>query len=346
MASVTYPDLYAAFVGFIDFLDLDVTWMLSVDCWVDTDFYNTLLTMTIGPMVVSVLVLGSWTIRRRRCPAADPDRFSRINQRHSKFMYVISFLIYSSVSSTVFQTFACDGIDTGESFLRVDYSTQCYTRKHWLYMGYAGFMCLVYPIGIPVAYLFFLYKARQGFKSEDEATRTDITVLRPLWEPYQPRVYYYEVVECFRRVTLSGLVVFILPNTAGQVMTGFLLAVVFFALFTILDPYKDRRDTWLARFGHAIVMMSLFVAMAVKVDVTAEDGFSQGVFAGALVATNVVLVLIVALEALWMCSGVVKGIRQVREPVPPKQAAGGAPVDRCRTQPERAAKQTTEALSF
>ncbi|CAM9127774.1 unnamed protein product [Ectocarpus sp. 6 AP-2014] len=311
VASVTYPDLYATFVGFIDFLDLDVAWTLSVDCWVGTNFYVTLLTMTIGPVVVSVLVLGSWWIRTRHCPADDPDRFSRINQRHAKFMYLISFLVYSSVSSTVFQTFPCDDIDTGESFLRVDYRIQCSTAEHRGYMVYAGFMCLVYPIGIPVAYLFFLYKARKGFKSEEEAMRTDIAVLRPLWQPYRQSVYYYEVVECFRRVTLSGLVIFILPNTAGQVMTGFLLSVAFFALFTVLDPYAHRRDTWLARIGHAIVMMSLFVAMAVKVDVTADDGFSQDVFAGALVAANVVLALIVAVEALWMCSDVVQEIREV-----------------------------------
>ena len=184
-------------------------------------------------------------------------------------------------------------------------------------------MCLAYPIGIPVAYWLFLYKARKGIKSEEEATRTDITVLRPLWAPYQPRVYYYEVVECFRRVTLSGLMVFILPNTAGQVMTGFLLSVVFFALFTVLDPYADPRDTWLARFGHAIVMMSLFVAVAVKVDVTADDGFSQDVFAGALVVINAALALVVAVEAIWMCSDVVRGIQEIREPEPTQRVAGG-----------------------
>eukprot|EP00903_Cladosiphon_okamuranus_P015420 g14243.t1 len=323
VASVTYPDLYAKFVGFIDFLHLDVAWMLSVDCWVDTNFYNTLLTMTIGPVVVSMLVLGSWGIRRRHCPAADPDRFSRINQRHAKFIYLISFLVYSSVSSKVFQTFPCDDIDTGESFLRVDHSIQCFTTEHRIYMVYAGFMCLVYPIGIPVAYLFFLYKARKGFKSEEEATFTDITVLRPLWQPYKRSVYYYEVAECFRRVTLSGLVVFILPDTAGQVMTGFLLSVAFFALFTVLDPYEHWRDTWLARIGHAIVMMSLFVAVAVKVDVQADDGFSQDVFAGALLATNVALVLAVALEALWMCPDVVQEIREVREPVGGVRGFGG-----------------------
>eukprot|EP00903_Cladosiphon_okamuranus_P011974 g11246.t1 len=325
VASVTYPDLYAKFVGFFDLFDLDLNWMLSVDCYFDTDFYHTLLTTTIGPVVVSVFVLGSWWIRRRNCPADAQDRFSRINQRHAKSMYLISFLVYSSASSTVFQTFACDEIDrvdTKEYFLRADYSTQCYTTEHRVYMVYAGFMCLVYPLGIPVAYWSFLYKARKGFKSEEEeATGTNATVLRPLWQPYRRSVYYYEVVECFRRVTLSGLLVFVLPNTAGQVMTGFLLSVAFFALFTLLKPYENKRDTWLATVGHVIVMMSLFVAIAVKVDLEEDDGFSQEVFAGALVVINVVLVLIVAVEALLTCSDVVKEVREIREPVPNQRTA-------------------------
>eukprot|EP00903_Cladosiphon_okamuranus_P015418 g14241.t1 len=155
-------------------------------------------------------------VRRRTCPAADPDRFSRINQRHAKFMYLISFLVYSSVSSTVIQTFAWDSIDTGESFLRVDYSIQCYTTKHKWAMGWAGFMFLVYTIGIPFAYSVFLYKVHKDLKSDEEPT--DV-VLTPLWQPYKRKRYYFECVECIRRVILSGVMVFIAPNTAGQTKT-------------------------------------------------------------------------------------------------------------------------------
>ena len=223
---------------------------------------------------------------------------------------------------SVHQVFACDGIDTGQSFLRVDHSIQCHTTEHRLYTAYAGLMCLVYPFGIPFAYALVLYKARRGLKAEGEelgaaATpprRTDAAVLRPLWQPYRRSVYYYEVVECFRRVALSGLVVFILPDTAGQVMTAFLLSLAFFALFTVLYPYADARDTWLARIGHAIVMMSMFVALAVKLDVEGDDGFSQDVFAAALVLINVVMVLTVAVEAFGMCSVVVRDIRESVEP--------------------------------
>ena len=184
-------------------------------------------------------------------------------------------------------------------------------------MAYAGLMCLVYPLGIPFCYAAILYHARHGIKSDVESVQDKATVLRALHAPYRRDVYYYEVVECFRRVTFSGIVVFVLPNTAGQVMTTFLLSLFFFAAFTLLDPYTDVLDTWLARVGHAIVMMSMFVALVVKVDTAGDDGFSQDVFAGALVLVNCGLVLTVCAEAFGLCSAVV---RELREPLPPMSA--------------------------
>lgn len=312
VARVTYPDVYETLVGYIDIIDLDLAWMLSAECWVDTNFYDTLLATTIAPLMVSGLVLASFTMRSHRCCAEDQDQRSRIKHKHATVLYLISFLVYSSASSVVFQTFACDDIDNGKSFLRADHSIQCFTTEHRVYMAYAGLMCLVYPFGVPFCYAATLYQARHGIKSDVESIRDKATVLRALHAPYRRDVYYYEVVECFRRVIISGIVVFILPNTAGQVMTTFLLSLFFFAAFTVLDPYSDVLDTWLARVGHAIVMMSMFVALVVKVDTEGDDGFSQDVFAGALVLINCAMVLTVVAEAFGICSAVV---REVREPV-------------------------------
>lgn len=205
------------------------------------------------------------------------------------------------------------------SFLRADHSIQCFTTEHKMYMAYAGFMCLVYPFGIPFGYAAFLYRARDRLKSEDEAVREGATALQALWTPYRRGAYYYEVVECFRRVTLSGLVVFIFPNTAGQVMTALLLSLIFFAIFMVLDPYSSTWDTRVARVGHAIIIMTFFVALAVKVDVEDDEKFSQDVFAGALVFANAAMVLAVVVEAFEMCSAVV---RQIQEPVMLRSASG------------------------
>ncbi|CAN0512970.1 unnamed protein product, partial [Scytosiphon promiscuus] len=190
--------------------------MLSAGCLIDTDFYYSLLVSTIGPLVAAGLVLLSRAATLRRCPAGDQDRRSKTERRHASAMFWISFLVYSTSSATIFQTFACDDLDDGTSFLRVDHSVQCYTPKHEGFMWYAGVMSIVYPFGIPFCYALSLCGARNGIQSGQQAVAGSAVVLKDLWEPYQKHAYYYEVVECVRRVVLSGLVVGVFPNTAGQ----------------------------------------------------------------------------------------------------------------------------------
>lgn len=52
--------------------------------------------------------------------------------------------MFTSVSTAVFKTFACDDdVVIGESYLRADYSISCNTRVHTFFKIYAGFMILV-----------------------------------------------------------------------------------------------------------------------------------------------------------------------------------------------------------
>ncbi|CAM9714629.1 unnamed protein product, partial [Hapterophycus canaliculatus] len=323
VASVTYPDVYETFVGYINFIKLDLAWMLSAKCWFETDFYDSLLTITIGPLVVCGLALASYVKSKSR-HLDDETILKEIKRRHATFIYIISVLVYSTASAAVFQVFPCDELDNGKSFLRADHSIQCDTPTHKVYTAYAAFMCLVYPLGIPACYAAILYRDRNTLKANktdgkrarpgapDKSNLTDEAgVFQALSAPYRREVFYYEVVECFRRVTLTGLVVFILPNTAGQVITTFLLSLLFFGVFMGLDPYHDDNlfDKWLDRIGHVIVMMSMFVALAIKVDIEEDDEFSQEVFGGALVVTNCVMVSTLVVQACMMCKDATKQSR-------------------------------------
>lgn len=54
-----------------------------------------------------------------------------------------------------------------------------------------------------------------------------VTTTADLWKPYKPSVFYYEVVECGRRISLAGVVVFIKPNTSAQIAVTLVMAFVF-----------------------------------------------------------------------------------------------------------------------
>lgn len=277
MASATYPDVYEKFLTCVEVVSLDVGWMLSAGCLIHTNFYINLLVVTMAPLAILALVWISYILTKTRIErrlrqdnnghgTVEAEQWDTFTKRHVSFAFWISFLVYSPSSSALFQTFACDDLDTGLSYLKADYSIECKTITHAGFRVYSAVMCLVYPIGIPVCYARLLWKHKESLTNANRDSNAAVQYFKDLWRPYRPEGFlYYEVLECVRRVLLAGIVVFIFPDTAGQTATIFLLALVFFCLLMQLNPYEDEREGWLARLGHAVVMMSMFIALLQKV---------------------------------------------------------------------------------
>lgn len=162
-------------------------------------------------------------------------------------------------------------------------------------------MIVIYPVGIPALYAYLLYTNRRVL--EDEGIREESAVVKSisdLWKPYKPGRFYYEVIECGRRIMLAGVVVFIYPNTAAQVAVTLAIAVVFMVVSEALAPYESQWDAWISRSGHLVVFASMYLALLLKVDVSVENDSSQKTFEVILVAVNVCIILAVAVEALIM----------------------------------------------
>ena len=118
-------------------------------------------------------------------------------------------------------------MDDGNEYLRADYDLTCTTARHKKYEIYAFSMIFVYPVGIPFVFTYWLARNRGGLVNFG---RDDMLQLQPasdLWAAYKPSRYYYEVVECARRITLTGIAVFVLPDSSAQIAVVLLLAVVF-----------------------------------------------------------------------------------------------------------------------
>lgn len=271
-------------------------------------------------------------------------------------LILVTFLVYSAASSTIFQTFVCDPLDDGRKYLRADYRLECHQAGsdnavpvHRAYMIYAGIMIIVYPIGIPVLYGLLLWwtwrrpppgpsvldmapprrcedgdrietvRRQPSWASVSECgapngvpssvaplpPRSEINLqehhhstVRELWKPYKQDRFFYEVVECTRRVMLMGVVVFIYPGTAAQISTTFLLALFFFAVSEALDPYEDAQDCWVSRFGHLIVLLSMFVALLLKVNVGEEPEIGQDIYGVILTVANIFMLMAILGESV------------------------------------------------
>ncbi|CAM9790765.1 unnamed protein product [Scytosiphon promiscuus] len=301
-ANVTYPGVYQDFLSVVDVVNFDLGSVVAAGClWSSVDFHVRLLISTLGPLAsVGFLAMTYRIAVHKHGGVGNTAVLERIRHKHQTALLLLTFLVYSSVSSMVFQTFACETLDDGIEYLRGDYRIYCTDATHKAFEVYAGFMMIVYPVGIPLLYAILLYQHRHVL-SDAGADKTTAQPISDLWEPYKPERFYYEVVECGRRIMLTGVVVFIFPNDAAQIAITILISFVFFAVFELLSPYKSESEMWLARGGHVIVFFSMFDLLLLKVDVSRERDQSQAVFAGALVAGHVLMALTIVVEAIGIC---------------------------------------------
>ncbi|CAM9755964.1 unnamed protein product [Ectocarpus fasciculatus] len=303
-ANVSYPGVYQDFLNAISIINLDLGSVLSAGClWSEIDFHGRLLVSTVWPLiVVGFLSMTYWIAMRRTGETAEKaaGAVETIRRKHQTVLLLLTFLVYSSVSSMVFQTFACERLDDGIEYLRADYSIQCADAKHKAFEAYAGVMIMVYPVGIPLLYAVQLFQHR-GVLADASADKAAAQPIVGLWEPYRPERFYYEVVECGRRIMLTGVVVFIFPNDAAQVAITMLMAFLFFGVLEILSPYRSETDMWLSRGGHVIVFLSMFYLLLLKVDVSGERDESQDAFAGVFVAGHVLMALAIIVEVIGVC---------------------------------------------
>lgn len=285
----------------IDVINFDLGSVVAAGCvWSDIDFHDRLLVSTLGPLIVAGFLAMTYWIAKRRNSTAGHSVVEKIYLKHQTAFLLLTFLIYSSVSSTVFQTFACETLDDGVEYLRADYRIHCTNAKHKTFQVYAGIMITVYPLGIPLLYAVLLFR-RRDVLADPTADKTVAQSIAGLWEPYRPERFYYEIVECGRRVMLTGVVVFIFPNDAAQIAITMLITFVFLLFFEALSPYKSEADMWLSRGGHVIVFLSMFDMLLLKVDVSSERDQSQDVFAGVLVAGHVLMIVAIVVEVVGIC---------------------------------------------
>ncbi|CAN0046228.1 unnamed protein product, partial [Phaeothamnion confervicola] len=320
-----YPPVYQNFLTVAGIVSINLELVVSLGCLISIQFYDYLLLVTIAPLIVVALLGLSLALARRRLahaaevgprrssfsavvalPSMDSPWDSAVG-KHAFVFLTLTFLIYSTVSTAVFQTFACDDLRGAGAaqYLRADYSIQCYTPTHTVYMTYAAFMALVYPIGIPLVYGWMLWAQRRRIAvsraTMPEAERLadpTIRMTRFLWQPYKREVFWWELFECVRRLCLTGVLVFILPGTPGQqsawatVFSVAGLAAVFYFL-----PHESSADAHVYCLGCIIIFCSMFFSLMLEERNYAANAQAVAVL---LVVLNVVLITATMVQCFYV----------------------------------------------
>ena len=319
-----YPRLYQRLLNVITLANFDLGWIPSAACIMGVDFYVELIAATVGPLILVALLGLTYTIALHRNRGSE-RALSAVRRKHANATIVIALLLYSMASSAVFRTFACDHLDDGKVYLRSDYRIECNSLKHKAFQIYAAFMLVVYPLGIPTTFALLLFQIRKALLNTSLPNDTSDLLHQStsnLWKPYKPSAFYYEVLECGRRVILTVVVIFIYPNTPAQVAITLAIACIFAFTSARLDPYDSHWDAWVSRIGHFIVVLTIYLALLAKIDVSNEGGSPQ-LLTGVLVAAHIAMLLVLVAEAIVL----VFSVRQRDSPLPITRTSCITPLD-------------------
>jgi hypothetical protein len=90
----------------------------------------------------------------------ESERFYyEVKNRYLACLFYFSYLILPSITSAIFPFFVCTGVEH-ERYLVADMSLNCGSDEWRDGAIYAAFMILVYPVGIPMMYLWMLYQVK------------------------------------------------------------------------------------------------------------------------------------------------------------------------------------------
>jgi len=173
--SIPYPSFYESSLAVIEgIVSIELPQVMPMACiypWFD--LYMLLLVKTIGPLVgiAGLCLLGALLDALTCCASESRKRIIKsLKQSGTDAIFFILFLIYPSVSSTIFSVFVCEELPNGDSYLRLDFRCRCNDDGRPFWVFWAVISTIVYPLGIPCLYAYLLcYKYRPQLEVEKMA---------------------------------------------------------------------------------------------------------------------------------------------------------------------------------
>ena len=108
------------------------------------------------------------------------------------------------------------------------------------------------------------------------AANPDVKGLAFLYEAYEPRCYYFEAVECLRRLALTGLLVFAPDDDVTQVALSCVVAMLAMAVYGGFAPFDKESDDRLFVLSQLVGFVQLFVALLLVTGALGPDYASGG----------------------------------------------------------------------
>ena len=298
-----FPRVLRSMLALLEISSLDIyVFFGELSCHMQTTFEQKFVFhMLLLPVLCACtgLVWKLVLLRKAYCNHC-PARFTResMRSRLNGFGSILSFGVYAGLSTKIFRLFKCRKIDQ-HFYLTADYSLMCYEGRWWNYGGVAIAGMLLYVVGIPIVQFIILWKNRahlyEDTSLDEKAHRQVKKQYGSLYLHFKEDCYYYELVNMFRKLMMTGGLILLGGQSTVQGLLGILVCALWLLLVAIKFPYAVYWDNMLEIALSFGLMITLLSGLALELFRLKEfDGKEQIVF-------DVLLVLMLLFGLLAGC---------------------------------------------
>ena len=184
---VRMPTSFTNFMDSLSFVNLSVGTLLPISCGETYTFIDELYVVTLVPIGIAACFLTAFVceysyVRKKimsnwfRTRGEKGRAFNDIKTKYLSLFFYLTYLILPSVTTTIFQMYLCTDVDPDNEtpgadnwYLTADMRISCTSNYYNGGVAYASVMVVVYPVGIPLLYLWMLYSNREDIKNRNIA---------------------------------------------------------------------------------------------------------------------------------------------------------------------------------
>ena len=249
---------------------------LHVDAFGDLCLIMSLNFAVIG---TSGVVYGVYKLIISKSRNLDDEKSNRISQT-KEFVYKnLFFFMYVTYLSTCSKTasvlpFACREVcrdkkeELCDEYLRADYSVQCQGKKynHLLIVAYIS---TAYIIALPTASFIALWRKRRialaSINRDTDSCKEMITGLGFLFENYQTRSWYWELVEMSRKIILTSVLFLVGQEGRSYIGLAWVVAGMYGIVFCWVKPIQDAFENRLMSTSLAVTVFNLGIGAVSRI---------------------------------------------------------------------------------
>jgi hypothetical protein len=177
----------------------------------------------------------------------------------------VAFLLHSPISRTLFQWFNCRRLGF-RSFVRVDFTTECYGTRHVAHSLLVVSLILLFCVGLPVLVASILFANRKHLRAPSVRSR-----IGWLYTRYTVGSEWWDIHELLRKLVLCCVIMFI-NSALLRFAVAITLSVLSLVSLNRWHPHKNKKIFAVAEMAFFGTVMRYVSTLAMLVEEN-EDSY-------------------------------------------------------------------------